>query len=266
MKTVKVLMMAMGLCLMAACSGRYAGMPRAEVLGYQTYSTYGHLYDMAYAYAEAINAAVDADTLHPGMLADYGVALALMGHDGEACRMLNAEAQAFPQSRQMVYRIKQHMIPEMLDDTTVNGRCGADMTKLQGWAYDSIARLAQLTHVASVVDSTDSTRINSQTPQDSVQLPLRLTANQKRELLAEEQMRAERRRQYVADSIAAAKRAAIDARKQAQADREHQKKLKKKEAQLRQKELKEKARQRDKEKKQKAAEKQKQKKKKGGGK
>jgi hypothetical protein len=120
-----------------------------------------------------------------------------------------------------------------------------------------------------VVDSTDSVRVTQQTPTDSVEYPIRLTANQKRELLAAEQEKAEKRRQFVADSIAAAKQAVIDARKQAQIDRRNAKKekqrLKEEMDKQRKKEAKEKALQREKEKQQRDAERRERNKKKKGG-
>lgn len=269
LKDKSIYVIAVAVVLLAGCTGRYVGVPSDRVLAYQTRPTYGSLYELAHAYAEAINSAVAEDTLHPGMLADYGVALALMGHDGEACRMLNAEARAFPQSSRMVARIKERLLPGMVEDTTVNGTVGVDMGKLDGWAYDSIAALMPLPRIVSVVDSTDSVRVTQQTPTDSVEYPIRLTANQKRELLAAEQEKAEKRRQFVADSIAAAKQAVIDARKQAQIDRRNAKKekqrLKEEMDKQRKKEAKEKALQREKEKQQRDAERRERNKKKKGG-
>lgn len=244
--------------LLAGCSGRFVGTPRAAMLDYQTNSTYGSLYALAQAHAESLNAAVKADTLHPGMYAEYGVALALMGHDGEACRMLNAEAKAFPESRLMVRRIKERLLPGMVDDTLAGKRDTADMLKLQGWAYDSLAALRPLPRVAPVIDSTDSVRIMMQTPVDSVEYTVRLTANQKRELLVQEQQQAELQRKAAADSVAAAKQAKIDARNQAKADKKQAKKEKEKAKKAAEKEkkrlAKEKAQQREQEKQRRAEE------------
>lgn len=244
--------------LVAACSGQYVGMPRAEVLDYQNGGTYGSLYNLATAYAEGINSAVKQDTLHPGMYAEYGVALALMGRDGEACRMLNMEARAFPQSRYMVRRIKGRLLPGMVDDTLTNGADTADLVKLQGWAYDSITALKPLPRIAAVIDSTDSVSISRQTPVDSVDYPVRLTANQKREFLAEEQAKEAARLKFVEDSIAAERQAKIDAKKQAKIDKQRAKrekeKAKKQADKERKKAAKEKAKQREEEKRRKAAE------------
>ena len=233
---------------LASCSGEYVGVPRAEVLRYQTVSTYGGLYELATAYAHSLNAAVKADTLHPGMYAEYGVTLALMGHTGTACRMLNAEMKAFPESRGMVQRIKKRLMPDMLVDTLATARDTANLAQLASWAYDSLTALRPLPPVAPVIDSTDSVWISQQTPTDSVEYPIRLT----------EAMR----QQHIADSIAAVKQAAIEARKQAQADRDQEKKAKeearkaeqKVREQQREEERKQKAAQREEERKRKAAE------------
>ncbi|MDY6370695.1 MAG: DUF4810 domain-containing protein [Bacteroidales bacterium] len=212
--------------LLSACSGTYHGLPRAEMLAYQTYRTHGSLHALALAQAQAINDAVEADTLHPGQYADYGVALALMGHKSAACRMLNAEIKAFPESRSLVYRIKQRLMPDLLLDTAATARDTAHLAQLAGWAYDSLTALLPLPSVPAVIDSTDTLFLQMQTPVDSVEIPIRLTANQKRQLLEEQQARDALRKQAQLDSIAAAKQAKIDARRQAQLDREKAKKEK----------------------------------------
>ena len=247
---------------LASCSGEYVGVPRAEGLRYQTVSTYGGLYELATAYAHSLNAAVKADTLHPGMYAEYGVTLALMGHTGTACRMLNAEMKAFPESRGMVQRIKKRLMPDMLVDTLATARDTANLAQLASWAYDSLTALRPLPPVAPVIDSTDSVWISQQTPTDSVEYPIRLTATQKRELLEKQQAEEAMRQQHIAASIAAVKQAAIEARKQAQADRDQEKKAKeearkaeqKVREQQREEERKQKAAQREEERKRKAAE------------
>lgn len=228
MQTMKnIRYIALAALLLAGCSGRYIGQPREAMLLYQTEPTYGSLYSLASAYADNINAAVAADTLHPGMYADYGVALALMGHNEEACRMMGVEVKAFPQSLGMMRRISARLLPDC--DLASGGMYmhdTADRTRLALWAYDSVAALQPLPPIASVIDSTDSLRVAMQTPVDSVERPVRLTANQKRQLLEEQQNREVRMAQAAKDSVAAAKQAKIKARNQAQADKKKAKKEK----------------------------------------
>ena len=213
---------------LVSCSGEYVGVPRAEVLSYQTSPTYGGLHALATGYAEQINSAVKADTLHPGMYAEYGITLALMGHGGPACRMLNAEVATFPQSRALVARIKQRLMPDLLADTFAVRRDTVNMAQLASWAYDSLKALQPLPYVAPVIDSTDTTWISMQTPIDSFEVPIRLTANQKREMLEQQQAQEVLRKKQIEDSIAAAKQAKIDARKQQKLDRDRAKKEKEK--------------------------------------
>ena len=239
--------------LLSACSGQYKGLPREEVLAYQTHATYGELYDLATAYANAINAAVKEDTLHPGLYADYGVTLALMGHREAACRMLNAEMKTFPESRGIVTRIKRQLMPELMgDDFAVVGDT-ANRTELARWAYDSLTALRPFPFVASIIDSTDADWISKQTPIDSVEVPIRFTANQKREMLEAQQQEAARLQQAKLDSVAAAKQAKIDSRKQAKADKEKAKKAKAKAKKKAEKEKKKLEKQKQKERKQQAA-------------
>ena len=240
--------------LLTACSGQYIGQPREAMLLYQTQPTYGSLYELSDAYAQTINAALKDDTLHPGMYADYGVALALMGYNDEACRMMNAEVAAFPQSNGMVRRITGRLLPGCTIDTSRHqdfetsrhrdiktsrhqdfetsrlrdwkSLFSIDTAQLHRWAYDSVAALQPLPMIAPVIDSTDTVQLALQTPVDSVEIPIRLTANQKRERLAEEQARDEKLRKMREDSIAAAKQAKIDERNQAKVDKKKAKKEK----------------------------------------
>ncbi|MBO7101212.1 MAG: DUF4810 domain-containing protein [Bacteroidales bacterium] len=241
--------------LFTSCSGQYKGIPSEEVLSYHTNATYGELYNLASAYADAINAAVKEDTLHPGLYADYGVTLALMGHREAACRMLNAEMKTFPESRGIVTRIKQQLMPELMgDDFAVIGDT-ANRVELARWAYDSLSALRPFPNVASIIDSTDTEWISKQTPTDSVEMPIRFTANQKREMLVAQQEEEARLKQAKIDSVAAAKQAKIDARKQAKVDKEKAKKQKAKAKKKAEKEKKKLEKQKQKERKQQAAEK-----------
>lgn len=214
--------------MMAACSGQYPGVPKSEVLAFQTGRTYGDLYTLAEAYAESLNASVEADTLHPGMYADYGVTLALMGHADEACRMLNAEAVAFPESKNMVRAIKKNLHLNLADESTGGGRPRANLSRLEEWRYSATDAKRAVQNMASIIDSTDSIRVSLQTPVDSIPTPIRLTANQKREMLFAAQHQQELRKKQVKDSVAAAKQAKLDARKKAKDEKKRAEKERKK--------------------------------------
>ena len=228
MKSYSLIVVAMVvMTVVMGCSGQYKGIPREQVLAYHTRPTYGSLYDLSAAYARSINEALKEDTLHPGMYADLGVALALMGHTEEACRMLNAEMKAFPESRLMVMRVKRQLMPEMMQNDFA--MIGDTAPQVARWAYDSLSALRPLPLVASIIDSTDTAWINQQTPVDSVMLPIRFTANQKREMLEAQQAEEALRKQAKQDSVTAAKQAKIDARKKAMKEKEKVKRAKQKE-------------------------------------
>lgn len=259
MTSAKYLAMLLAAMLVVGCSGTFVGMPSWYALQYQSTPTYGNLHGLATAYGETINAALKADTLHPGMYADLGVAMALMGQDAEASRMLNAEMRTFPESREMVMALKARLLPAYLTDTLATWRGdSADLALLQRIAYDSVAALRYLPFVAPVIDSTDTARVLKQTPIDSLPQPIKLTANQKRIRLEQEQAKAARMQKAAEDSIAAAKQAKIDARKQAKADKKKAKKEQDKARKQAQKEreqaMKEKKKQRDLEKQRRAEE------------
>ncbi len=219
--------------LLTGCSGQYKGIPREQVLTYHTRPTYGSLYDLAAAYATSLNDAIKHDTLHPGMYADLGITLHLMGHTEEGCRMLNAEMKAFPESKPMVTRIKQQLMPHMLQNDFAT--IGDTAPQIKQWAYDSLTSLRPFPFVASIIDSTDTAWIHQQTPTDSVFIPIRFTANQKREMLAARQAEEALQRQAKIDSVAAAKQAKIDARNKAKKDKEKAKKVKEKEKKAKEK-------------------------------
>ena len=254
-RIVAALLFAVVACI--ACSGEYRGVSSAALLECQTRPTYGALHSLAMEYATRVNDAAAHDTLHPGLYADYGVALALMGRKDAACRMLNAEMKVFPQSRGVVQRLKQRLLPDMIDDTLSPFFDTIAIAQLESWAYDSLAALRPVVGWAPVVDSSDKAWIVLQTPADSVSTPLRLSANQKREMLFAEQNAARMAAQARQDSIAAAKQAKIDARKQKQIEKQQAKKEKDKAKKKADKEKQKQLRQQRKQREQEAAQRQK---------
>ena len=111
-------------------------------------------------------------------------------------------------------------MPDMVADTLAALRDTANLAQLAEWAYDSLTALKPFSDVPPVIDSSDAEWIAQQTPVDSINYPVRLTATQKREILEQQQAQEALRQQAIADSIAAAKQAAIDAREQAKKDKE----------------------------------------------
>ncbi len=86
-------------CLLAACynEGQLVVNP-APLAQYQFKPTEARLLEAAKAYAEAINQNLDQRAIHPGLFADYGVALARLGRLEQANTMFNNEKTFFPNS------------------------------------------------------------------------------------------------------------------------------------------------------------------------
>ena len=105
-------------CLMAACisEGSLSDAPVA-VMQYQNKPTEARLLDVAKSYAEAINANLDEGVIHPGLYAEYGVALARLGCLPQANTMFNNECHFFPNSRMYVKILKESLVPAYLADT-----------------------------------------------------------------------------------------------------------------------------------------------------
>lgn len=70
----------------------------APLAQYQFKPTEARLLEAAKAYAEAINQNLDQRAIHPGLYADYGVALARLGCLEQANTMFNNEKTFFPNS------------------------------------------------------------------------------------------------------------------------------------------------------------------------
>ena len=109
--------MLMTCCLLTACynEGRLVVNP-APLAQYQFKPTEARLLETAKAYAEAINQNLDQHTMHPGLYADYGVALARLGCFEQAYIMFNNEKTFFPNSIAYVDYLISTFTPQMSAD------------------------------------------------------------------------------------------------------------------------------------------------------
>lgn len=107
--------------LLAACynEGRLVVNPAPLAL-YQSKPTEARLLETAKAYAEAINQNLDQHTIHPGLYADYGVALARLGCTGQAYTMLNNEKAFFPNSTAYVDYLISVLTPHLTGDSRID--------------------------------------------------------------------------------------------------------------------------------------------------
>ena len=120
-------------CLLAACynEGRLVVNP-APLAQYQFKPTEARLLEAAKAYAEAINQNHDQRALHPGLYADYGVALARLGCLEQANTMFNNEKTFFPNSTAYVDYLIGRLTP------TYAGRGHTDTSHIDLKTLDTI--------------------------------------------------------------------------------------------------------------------------------
>ena len=85
----------------------------APLTQYMFQPTEAKLRDVAKSYAEAINYNLEKGTLHPGLYADYGVALARLGCLEQANVMFNNEKVFFPNSTAYVDYLISVLTPGM---------------------------------------------------------------------------------------------------------------------------------------------------------
>ena len=91
--------------------------PLAE---YQVKPTESKLREVAKAYAEAINQNLEQGFLHPGLFADYGVALAKLGCMEQANIMFNNEKAFFPNSTAYVDYLIRRLTPSYVGTTHID--------------------------------------------------------------------------------------------------------------------------------------------------
>ena len=234
--TIALLLVAV---LLTACSGQYKAVSHAALLDYADRPTYGNLQQLAAAYATTANEAAKVDTAHPGLMAEYGVALAMLGEEEEANRMFNREMYTFPQSRRYVMALKRRLVPDFAADTLSFGPADTiNLAIIASLSLDTITAERTVPHCGSIIDSTDTVRLRLQTPTDSVEAPLRLTANQKREQLAEQQQAAADLKKKQDEEKIQAKKDRENSKKEAKKLKEKQQKEKKKQQKAQQKQRK----------------------------
>ena len=88
------------------------------LMQYQHKPTEARLLELAKSYADAINKNLEDKAMHPGLYADYGVALANLGCKQQANVMFNNEMMLFPMSSRYVEVLRQTLVPELSAVTT----------------------------------------------------------------------------------------------------------------------------------------------------
>ena len=92
----------------------------APLAQYQFKPTEARLLEAAKAYAEAINQNLEQKAIHPGLFADYGVALARLGCLEQAYTMFNNEKTFFPNSTAYVDYLISTLTPRQTGDKHID--------------------------------------------------------------------------------------------------------------------------------------------------
>lgn len=92
----------------------------APLMQYQYKPTEANLVALAKTYAEAINNNLQQKVIHPGLYADYGIALARLGCLDVANTMFNNEKTFFPNSAQYVDYLKRTLTPHQASNTNTD--------------------------------------------------------------------------------------------------------------------------------------------------
>ena len=116
-RNITVIVLA-GCLLVAACisEGTLTEAP-AALMQYQSKPSDKRLVAVAKAYAGAINDNLDEGVVHPGLFAEYGVALARLGCLPQANTMFNNELHFFPGSQWYIEVLKTTLTPGCVADT-----------------------------------------------------------------------------------------------------------------------------------------------------
>ena len=115
MKTHSILLLAALAMVSCISEGRLTEQPGA-LMRYQENPTEAKLLEVAKSYATAINDNLDNNVVHPGLYAEYGVALARLGCRKEASVMFNNEMMLFPANQRYIMLLKESLTPDYLQN------------------------------------------------------------------------------------------------------------------------------------------------------
>ena len=105
--------------IMASCKAPNYMTEHANVLlEYQLHPTRTNLLTLSQAYSTTLAANREAGSVQPGLYADYGVTLALLGRNSEANSMFNNEMALYPSSCTYMNYLKLELTPEYVSDTS----------------------------------------------------------------------------------------------------------------------------------------------------
>lgn len=119
MNKIKYIFVVGAFALMGSCvTPNYMAEHADVLLEYQRHPTKVNLMALSQAYSTTLNANRERGEVQPGLYADYGVTLALMGRNSEANIMFNNEIALYPNASFYVNYLKLQLTPEYVSDTS----------------------------------------------------------------------------------------------------------------------------------------------------
>ncbi len=118
--TLKTILIICGLSVAAACKSSAPTIDPIVMLNYCKEPTTATLENLSKSYGSVINKSRKTGVKQPGIYSDYAVTLVQLGKRAEANSWFNKEMEAFPASRTYVVQLKRMLLPEYVDNNSIN--------------------------------------------------------------------------------------------------------------------------------------------------
>lgn len=118
--TLKTILIICGLSIVAACKSSAPTLDPIVMLNYCKEPTTATLENLSKNYGSFINKSRKKGVKQPGIYSDYAVTLVQLGKRAEANSWFNKEMEAFPASRTYVAQLKRMLLPEYVNNNSIN--------------------------------------------------------------------------------------------------------------------------------------------------
>ncbi|MCR4815864.1 MAG: DUF4810 domain-containing protein [Bacteroidales bacterium] len=152
-RIIKSLMTTAVAALLSSCGSSLAVVDPVTMLTYGKDPTEENLENLAKNYSSVINKNRKSGEKQPGVFSDYAVALARQGKHAEANTWFNMEMSTFPSSRSYVLKLKQTMIPEYINDNSINIKAADGATENETKGLSPKKRAAAEKRAKGVMDN-----------------------------------------------------------------------------------------------------------------
>lgn len=139
-----------GIALLAACSSSQPTVDKTIMLAYCKEPSQANMENLSKNYSSIINKSRKTGLKQPGIYCDYAITLVKQGRRAEANSWFNREINDFASSRTYVMQLKRMLIPEYINDNSINTE--TEQTADEQQALSPASRKAAEDRAASVMD------------------------------------------------------------------------------------------------------------------